>query len=215
MSQDYEPSAELHQLLQATAEGELDEASSVRLGEIVRQDAKARAFYVDYMSVHALLGWRHGAVPPLEMPLNVPGTKEHSRTATGQRPALWITAALLLIAAVAAVFAFGPRADNSSQQQPLAVIVEEDDAKLTDGTRLNLNESLPAGRHQLAAGEAVVKESFTESLVEPGIGRLDAVVGENRPAATVLGKVASQFILQKQDIATRVIENASPLKKSA
>jgi hypothetical protein len=59
-------------LIAAVIDGRCDEAGLHRLAELVRDDPRARAAYVDQMRMHALLNWRHGRV---------------GMTADGRRPA--------------------------------------------------------------------------------------------------------------------------------
>ena len=58
---------ELSDLLKALSDGTLSPEESERLDSILKEDAEARAFYLRYMNVDALLGWRLGPVP--EVPL--------------------------------------------------------------------------------------------------------------------------------------------------
>ena len=69
MSTSYQPTDEFVELLVAVTEGELDAARQLRLSELLCDDESARAYYVDYISMHAMLDLRHLGTPPVEMPL--------------------------------------------------------------------------------------------------------------------------------------------------
>ncbi|MBN1395759.1 MAG: hypothetical protein JW959_12120, partial [Pirellulales bacterium] len=55
----YDTSAELLQLLGRLADGQLSGRDHDKLLEILRENGDARAFYLDYMEVHALLEWKN------------------------------------------------------------------------------------------------------------------------------------------------------------
>ena len=88
MNADYEPSAELADLLVTLTEGDLDESQRARLNELMSEDQAARDYYVSYMSTHAMLEFRHQGPPVLELPSVVPeeGLIPRQRgSASGQR----------------------------------------------------------------------------------------------------------------------------------
>ncbi len=137
MSGSYQPSPEFHQWLTAAAEGNLDEQAAAQMGQVLRSDPAARAYYVDYMSVHALLHWRHGAVPPLEMPLAAPATAQYQTKFAAMWPALAVAALVLIAASLAVVLAWRPWDDSETGQQPIAIVLDQTDAQWNDGTSLS------------------------------------------------------------------------------
>ena len=50
---------ELSQLLGQLVDDQLADVGCARLAELLRDDAAARAYYLDYMQVHAQLVWNH------------------------------------------------------------------------------------------------------------------------------------------------------------
>jgi hypothetical protein len=146
----------LHELLSAAAEGELSPDEGRELGDLLRGDPAACKLYTDYISVHALLAWRHGAVPPLEMPLD----ETLPTTATTSKPRRhwvgWVSvASILLLAALAA--AYFSRGNNSPVPLPensIAVVVEQQQTRVESGESLATDQWLAAGRHRMSEGTA-------------------------------------------------------------
>jgi ferric-dicitrate binding protein FerR (iron transport regulator) len=79
-------------LIDAVIDGRCDETGLRRLAELVRDDPRARAAYLDQMRMHALLDWRHGRVG-IPVDRARPGRRPWSRL--GQR--FWGIAAVLLL----------------------------------------------------------------------------------------------------------------------
>ena len=69
--------SELHELIENQFDGCLTDAGRHRINELIRDDAEARALYIDQCMLHAMLGWEHGVLPP--MPANVHGTSDAER----------------------------------------------------------------------------------------------------------------------------------------
>lgn len=69
MRSGYQPSNEFVELLVAVTESELDATQHERLSEILRDDEAARDYYVDYISMHAMLDLRHHGTPPVDVAL--------------------------------------------------------------------------------------------------------------------------------------------------
>lgn len=154
MSHDYRPTPELQQLLTAAAEGQLDDTQAQKLGEILRDDEAARKFFADYMQVHALLNWRYGGVPPLEMPL----VARNDATAPPRRRARYVAGAamaacLLLAAGWTAWWISRPKLPAGTSSA-IAIVLAEDDARWSDGGSLADDQLIKPGRQQLAAGVA-------------------------------------------------------------
>jgi hypothetical protein len=152
----YEPTPRLHELLTAAAELELSEADARELGALLRNDSAARELYADYISVHALLSWRHGSVPPLEMPLAEEAATTLSPSLPTRRVILWATAASLLITVGIAAFYYSQQSapPASVPANSIAIVVEQQRTKFDDGQSLATDEWLEAGRHRMSEGTA-------------------------------------------------------------
>ena len=149
MNIDFKPTDELVELLAAATEGELDAEQSGRLNQLVSVDPQARDFYVQYMNLHGMLGWRYGGVPVLEIPMGPPD-EPLAPTASSQRPGplLAIAASLVAIASAAIYFMAG-------REQPAAVVLHADKVQWGDETRpRTAGAQLPKGRLGFAAGVA-------------------------------------------------------------
>ena len=86
-----DPDQEFDQLLQALATGSLSEAQRAQLEKRIREDAEARAKYLDYMAVDAMLRFRAGVNVVVEAP--GPGPSPRSRG--------WVKVAVAIAACVA------------------------------------------------------------------------------------------------------------------
>jgi ferric-dicitrate binding protein FerR (iron transport regulator) len=166
---DFEPTTELHALLSAAAVSQLDDALARRLNELVRSDADARACYVQYMATHALLNWRHGGVPPLEMPL-APGEAAvlASPPATASRwwPAWAATAGI--IALVGLIALLPPRLNAPQTPTTPGVVIRQQDARWDDGQSLALDRHLRPGRQTISEGTAHIELSSGAILALAG-----------------------------------------------
>lgn len=60
---DYEPDEELAELLKAISDGTLSPKQHFRLESLLQSDPEARAIYLRYVNVDALLSWRYAPVP--------------------------------------------------------------------------------------------------------------------------------------------------------
>lgn len=151
-----EISPRLHELLIAAAEGELGEADARELSAMLRSDAAARRLYADYMSVHALLSWRHGGVPPLDMPLNEVALSPPTQARSLQRWMPWVGMAVLLVAASFGASYFLRESPEPAAVSPksIAIVVEQRETKFDSGQSLATDEWLEAGRHRLSEGSA-------------------------------------------------------------
>ena len=69
MSESYQPSPEFTDLLVAVTEGDLDVEQQSRLNQLICEDESARDYYVDYVSLHAMLELRHHPAPAVSLPL--------------------------------------------------------------------------------------------------------------------------------------------------
>jgi FecR protein len=81
----------LESLIDAVIDGRCDEPGLRRFSELVRDDPRARAAYLDQIRMHALLEWRHGQVG---MPVDRGSPKRRRWFALGRR---WSIAAVFLI----------------------------------------------------------------------------------------------------------------------
>lgn len=168
MSGDYQPTPEFHQWLTAAAEGNLDEQAAAEMGQVLRSDPAARAYYVDYMSVHALLQWRHGAVPPLEMPLAAPASVQPQRKTVYMWPALAVAAVVLIAASLTVILAWRAWGVSETGQQPIAIVLDQTGTQWNDGTSLASDQQLHPGRRRIAAGEARIQLSSGVMLAMQG-----------------------------------------------
>jgi hypothetical protein len=146
----------MHELLSAAAEGELGDADAGELAAMLRGDRAMRELYADYMSVHALLNWRHGGVGTLEIPLATDETTPVAPAPKIGRWAIWTTAAALAAIATftAVFFAQSPSAAPSPPENSVAIVVEHEKTKFDDGESLATDEWLEAGRHRMSEGTA-------------------------------------------------------------
>jgi hypothetical protein len=151
-----EISPRLHELLTAAAEGELGDADAGELSAMLRSEADVRQLYADYMSVHALLSWRHGGVPPLEMPLGEVVQSPPARPRKLRRWLPWASVAAVLVAATFAARHFLRESPEPAAASPdsIAVVVEQRETKFDSGESLATDEWLEAGRHRLSEGSA-------------------------------------------------------------
>lgn len=67
VTEQFQPSAEFVELLVAATEGDLDAAQRGALNDIIRGDQSARNYYVEYVSLHAMLEVQHHGTPPVDM----------------------------------------------------------------------------------------------------------------------------------------------------
>jgi hypothetical protein len=168
---EFEPTPELHELLSAAAEGQLGEAQAQRLNQWVRDDASVRAYCVDYMATHALLNWRHGGVPPLELPIAphqvpvVPSSSPEGRW----WPALAMTAGIIIaVGFVAVLLPTKPQPPVANKNQPRPIVIRQQDAHWDDGQSLALNRQLRPGRQTIAEGVAQIELSSGAILALAG-----------------------------------------------
>ena len=141
----------LEELCRAAADGELDQESARRLNELVRTDESARKFYLDYLEVHALLAWRHGAVEPLELPLAP--TPAATRQTSSRFGNVFVAATAVAVAAIGLLgllAATGHAPWQTRQQQPLAIVLEGE-------TLLQGADQLHAGRQRIDSGVARIE----------------------------------------------------------
>jgi ferric-dicitrate binding protein FerR (iron transport regulator) len=166
---DYEPSAELHALLSAAAERQLDDAQARRLNQLVGCDVQARACYIDYMATHALLNWRHGGVPALEMPLAPGEAAVLSSPPAASRwwPAWAATAGIIAVVALVAILPPRPQPTLAPGPAP-AVVIRQQDARWDDGQSLALNRHLRPGRQTISEGTAQIELSSGAILALSG-----------------------------------------------
>ena len=154
---EFNPTKQLNELCSAAAEGRLDIAQAEELNATLRNDAEARQFYIDYMEVNALLGWRHGAVEPLELPLAAPAKAEIVKNAPRNR---WVAAASLAglaIAALVMISVLALRAWQGSQPTPIAIVLDEDDVRWQHGAAVDAQHQIRPGRHRIEAGVARIE----------------------------------------------------------
>jgi ferric-dicitrate binding protein FerR (iron transport regulator) len=129
---------EIRQLADAYIEGQLTPAEAARLEELVRVDADARRFYVDYLSLNAALEWTA-----------VPAKVETPASPRRLRPVWYALAAMSAAVLVAFGFAY------FREPRTVAVLTDTKACKWEAGTLPTLaGAKLPAGRLRLADGLA-------------------------------------------------------------
>ena len=136
----YEPTPRMHELLTAAAEGTLGDEDARELGVLLRSDPAARDFYANYISVHALLHWRHGGIPPLEMPLNEQAIASAPRVTVAWRGIVWAVAASILVALGATAIYFAPQDKPPPTAPPnsIAIVVEQQQTRIESGEGLHV-----------------------------------------------------------------------------
>lgn len=152
MNTEYQPSEEIVELLTAVTEGSLDDSQSARLNEMIAADQRVRDYYVDYMSVHAMLDWRHGGVHVLDIPLRETGA---TILAVPAKTSWWGTAAVVasvLIAVGLAIFTM------TRPNDPVALLIGSEQTEWGDehGPRGGTG-GFRAGRQQLDSGVAQIQ----------------------------------------------------------
>ena len=178
--------AELQELCRAAVDGELDAGGERRLNDLIRSDVQACRFYVDYLEVHALLAWRHGAVEPLELPLaaNRPPQPSAPSTLRSYKLVLAIAAALVLaVGGLGFLLAFsGGGFWNGNQQQPIAVVIGEEDVEWSGNLSHNGDQQLAPGRQRIDSGTARIE--LTNGVLLAAAGPCDfEITSPDRPAS--------------------------------
>ena len=183
MNANYEPSAELADLLVMLTEGELDEPQRARLNAIMSEDPAARDHYVSYMSTHAMLEFRHQGPPVLELPALDPeeGLIPRQRGSSST----WIgiaVAASILLAVTIGVYQLPDREADLT----VGTIFGDSLIVMEDGELVNRFEvgvaSAPAGgvRGRLRSGVALAIEGNADFEVLPDVGQFRLLRGKMR-----------------------------------
>lgn len=146
----------MHELLTVAAEGTLSDADAGELARTLRGDRAMCELYADYMSIHALLNWRHGGVLPLEIPLAADVTPSAAPLSKIRRWGMWaMVASLAAVATFTAIyFSQRPAPPPAAPANSVAIVVEQEKTKFDDGESLATDEWLEAGRHQMSEGTA-------------------------------------------------------------
>lgn len=106
------PAEDLDRLLSAAADGELSAADQLHLAVLLRDDPAARAAYLEYMLLDALLRW--------EKPQPVPAAPvEPARPRRTLRRAGWVLVACLLVGAGVGLFFIGPTQEVAAKSDVL------------------------------------------------------------------------------------------------
>ena len=205
---------ELGDLCQAAVDGGLDDAGQRRLNELVCSDDEACAFYVDYLEVHALLAWRHGAVEPLELPLaakNMPQPGKRSYTP------LLASAAALVMAITGAAFVMmwsGSTPWDATEQTPIAVVLADENVQWSGNVNHDGDHKLRPGRQRIDAGTAHIELTNGVLLAADGPCEFDISAADHlhlyagkvhiySPLATRGFKVTTPRGVQIVDLGTR------------
>lgn len=175
MTDSYLPSPEFIRLLVAATEGELDAAQRDLLNEIVRDDEAAREYYVEYLSIHAMLEVKHQGTPQFEMPLEK--TRELiPKQASGWSPFIaFAIAASLLFAAM-----YWGYDQYRKSQGIVATLIDGEHFAWENADDQPLDGSLRAGRGQIVAGQGNIKLSGGVLIVMQGPAEFELVGEANR-----------------------------------
>lgn len=148
MSDNFQPTPEFTDLLVAVTEGDLDVEQQSRLNQIVCADEAARNYYVDYISLHAMLELRHHPAPAVDLPLG-PGaelvTKRESNWSTFIGFA--IAASLLMALAYRIHQQYGPQSDV------VATLIDGDRLQWEHPEEQPTTGGLRPGRGRVPAGK--------------------------------------------------------------
>ncbi len=175
MTDSYQPSPEFIQLLVSATEGELNAAQRDELNEIIRDDEPARQYYVEYMSMHAMLELQHHGTPQVEMPL------ETSRELLPKQQTSWSPFIAFAIAAslLFAVMYWGYDQYRTSQGI-VATLIDGDHFAWEDADDQPLDGSLRPGRGQIVAGRGNIELSGGVLIVMQGPAEFELLGEPNR-----------------------------------
>jgi|GEM_PF-1753456 ferric-dicitrate binding protein FerR (iron transport regulator) len=159
-----QPSQELADLIARVIDGGLSSVDSERLNRLLKDDPKAREFYLARLSVHAQLDatayqgiapdlWTTPALAPEPM-----WGRASSLVRAWWREALLVAAALALLANVIPFFRrlTVPAPLNGGSREFVATLVGGQDCEWSPETRLQLGERLARGTIRLNRGHALI-----------------------------------------------------------
>ncbi|MBC8354904.1 MAG: FecR domain-containing protein [Planctomycetes bacterium] len=175
MTEQFQPSLEFIELLVAVTEGDLDAAQRDELNEIINNDAGSREYYVEYVSLHAMLELQHHRTPTVEMPL------ESTRELLPTQQSNWTPfisfaiAASLLFAVVHYVYNnYGPG------RNVVATLIDGSHFAWQNADDQPLDGSLKPGRGQIVAGRGNLELSGGVLIVMQGPADFELLGEPNR-----------------------------------
>ncbi len=201
----YQPAQELAELLSAQTEGDLDAASARRLAELLRSDAEAMRFYVEYCQVHAILAWEHGVLgtpPPEAAPCPMPPLPTwHEWLSTHWT---WMLVVGLLLASCVAAWQWprGSAAVAWERRETVGTVTRSVGARLDvlDVKRpFAADGALRTGHYRLAEG-----------VVEMTLGSGVTVLAEAPAQFRILS--AASVVVEQGRLAARVLESGTEFK---
>ncbi|MBI1370683.1 MAG: hypothetical protein GC162_18755 [Planctomycetes bacterium] len=164
--------AELAELMPALLAGSLTESQSVRLRDVVRDDAAARRFYLEYLSTHALLQHQFGqplAAPQITPPMArlLPRPAQAAPMPRSGRRVWYVAALMLLGVGLFVIFVANsntePKKSVPGAKPSVALLTDlSADAHIADDA-VNLGASLYTGVFNLSQGKAQLM--FTSGAV--------------------------------------------------
>jgi len=151
MTTEFIPSDEIVELLANLTDSHLKPEQQDRLNQLITDDPQVRDFYIDYIRVHAMLIWRHGSVPALDVPMDAP-TELLPRTKKSSSWALSIALGLsILVAAFAGLYFV------TIGQESTAITMHNNDTQWRGGGSPLRGGQLIIGDGNLTAGFFQVK----------------------------------------------------------
>ncbi len=145
MNPDFKPPDELVDLLVAAVDGEQDGDGRARLNQLAAGDADVREYYVQYMTTHAMLNWRHGQASALDVPMALADEPI-------PRPRNILSWLVSLTVAASLVIGVGWFVwQEVTHVEPLATVTESDEV---DGPQepLRIGETMRPGEYHLESG---------------------------------------------------------------
>lgn len=156
MTDAYQPPEDLARLLTRVVERPLGPEGRQRLHAALGDDRDARAYFVRYVALHAMLENKFGDEAVLEVPVEAPELLVARTPNIRLRYVISGIAAALLLAV--SLFYTLRRDGAAPAEQPAAVLLEADGARWSTGSEAaQPGGPLPTGRGQLDAGEARIR----------------------------------------------------------
>ena len=150
MNSEFAPSKEFERLLVGAAEGELTDDHRERLNDLVGRDADARDYYVQYMTTHAMLNWRHGKTPELNVSIVDDQDASAKRDYLSWGVSVAVAASLLFGLAWAAWRAV-------IHKDPIATVIGAEFIDTLDGTSFTEGDTMRSGEIEIRAGTLKVE----------------------------------------------------------
>lgn len=177
---------DLDQLLSAMTDGPLSPAQEQRLADWLRQDAAARARYLDYMAVNTSLQWEYGAAaasrdtdcaggPGASAGPEAPASWKR-RLVPLSRPAVLavsLAAVVILLLAILISGRWKVPSDPSLAAEAIATLASAENALWGNGVAPTAGQALPPGRLHLQSGRAAVRFERGATVTLSGPAQLE------------------------------------------